>query len=61
MKEVVFKFSLDQKVTADKFDFTGVITTCAIEGNPESPEIVYFVKAADKVSWFAERHLKGAD
>jgi hypothetical protein len=61
MKSVGFKFNLDEKVTAENINFSGVITLCAIQGDPANPEIVYFVQGAEASHWLAERLLKEAE
>ena len=61
MKSVSFKFNLDEKVTNIKTGFSGVVTLCAIQGDPSSPEIVYFVNGAGNSEWHAERLLKDGE
>ena len=61
MKSVSFKFNLDEKVTNMKTGFSGIVTLCAIQGNPESPEIVYYVNGTQNTDWVAERLLKEAE
>ena len=58
--KVDFKFNLDEKVTVEKTGFSGVITMCAIQGDPEMPETVYYVSGATGDGWYAERLLKEA-
>ena len=55
-----FKFNLDEKVTVEKTGFSGVITMCAVQGDPEKPDIVYYVSGATGEAWYAERLLKEA-
>jgi hypothetical protein len=61
MKNVNFKFTLDQKVTVEKTGFSGLISLCAIQGDPEKPENVYFVSGATGDGWYAERLLQEAE
>ena len=61
MKTVEFKFDLDDKVTVTKTGFTGIITSCAISGDPDMSEKTYFVDGAENSGWYAERLLKEAD
>ena len=61
MKSVGFRFNLDEKVTVEKTDFSGIVTMCAIEGDPENPEIVYYVSGATANGWYPERLLKEAE
>jgi len=56
-----FKFNLDDKVTVIKTGFTGIITFCAISGDPGTPEKTYFIDGADNSAWYAERLLKEAE
>jgi hypothetical protein len=60
MKSVNFKFNLDDKVKNTKTGFTGVISMCAIDGDPESPETRYFIQGTEKGIWFPERLLEEA-
>jgi hypothetical protein len=60
MKSVNFKFNLDQKVKAASVDFIGIITMCAIQGDPANPEIVYYVQGEKNCFWYAERLLTEA-
>ena len=61
MKSVSFRFNLDEKVTAIQTGFTGVVTLCAIQGDPANPEITYYVSGNEKDGWYAERLLKEAE
>jgi len=61
MKSVGFRFNLDEKVTVEKTGFTGVITMCAIQGDPDKPENTYFVLGANGSDWYPERLLKEAE
>ena len=61
MKTVGFQFNLDEKVTVEKTGFSGVITMCAIQGEVEHPEKVYYVQGTGGASWYPERLLKEAD
>ena len=58
MKEVKFGFELDQKVVVEKTGLVGIITTCAVSGNPENPEIIYYVSGATGDGWYSERLLR---
>jgi len=61
MKSVGFQFNLDEKVTVEKTGFTGVITTCAIQGNVTEPEKTYYIQGTGGEGWYAERLLKEAE
>jgi hypothetical protein len=61
MKSVNFRFNLDDKVTVEKTNFSGVVTMCAIQGDPEKPETVYYVAGANGRDWYPERLLKEAE
>jgi len=61
MKSVGFKFNLDEKVVVEKTGFSGVITMCAIQGDPEQPENVYYILGNTAEGWYAERLLKEAE
>jgi hypothetical protein len=61
LKSIHFKFNLDEKVTVIQTGFSGIISLCAIQGDPASPEIVYFVNGVGNCNWYAERLLKGAE
>jgi len=61
MKTVGFQFNIDEKVTVKKTGFTGVITMCAIQGDVEHPEKVYYVQGTGGEAWYAERLLKEAE
>lgn len=61
MKSVGFRFNLDEKVIVEKNGFTGVITMCAIQGDSEKPESVYFVQGAASSGWYTEKLLKEAE
>ena len=61
MKSVSFRFNLDEKVTVVKTNLTGIVTLCAIQGDPEHPENTYYVSGATGEGWYAERLLKEAD
>jgi len=61
MKSVGFEFNLDEKVTVVKTGFSGVVTMCAIQSDPEKPEKVYYVLGATGSDWYAERLLKEAE
>jgi hypothetical protein len=58
MKTVEFKFSIDQKVCVEKNGFTGIVTMCAIQGNPE--EITYYIQGDGNSGWYPERLIKEA-
>ena len=58
MGAIHFKYNLDIKVTNIKTGFIGLVSMCAIQGNPENPEIVYFINGAEHSDWCAERLLK---
>lgn len=57
MVEVEFDFKLDDMVIAEKTGFQGVIKMCAIQGDPEHPEIVYYISGANTSDWYPERLL----
>ena len=61
MKTVEFKFNLDDMVTVTKTGLTGIVTSCAISGDPDMPEKTYYVEGANNKGWYAERLLKEAD
>ncbi|MCL2138690.1 MAG: hypothetical protein FWH41_04070 [Treponema sp.] len=61
MKSVEFRFNLDDKVIAKTAGFSGIVSMCAIQGDPETPEIVYYVKGATGSDWYAERLLQEAE
>jgi hypothetical protein len=61
MKSVGFQFNLDEKVIVEKTGFFGVVTMCAIQGDPAQPENVYYVLGATGSDWYAERLLKEAE
>jgi hypothetical protein len=61
MKTVGFQFNLDEKVTVEKIGFSGIITMCAIRGNVNEPEKIYFVQGISGEGWYAERSLKEAE
>jgi hypothetical protein len=61
MKSVNFNFTIDEKVTAEKNNFSGIVIMCAIQGNPENPEKVYYLEGATGGGWYPERLLKGAE
>jgi hypothetical protein len=56
MKTVEFKFSIDQKVCVENIGFTGIVTMCAIQGNPE--EITYYIQGNESSGWYPERLIK---
>ena len=53
MKSVGFRFNIDEKVTVEKTGFSGVITICAIQGDVNEPEKVYYVQGATGEGWYA--------
>ncbi len=55
MKNIEFKFDLEQKVKT-VFGDTGIVEMCAIDDGPESK---YFVKRSENSSWFKESELQG--
>jgi hypothetical protein len=61
MKSVSFRFNLDEKVLVEKTGFSGVVTMCAIQGNVDEPEKVYFIQGASGDGWYSERLLKEAE
>jgi len=61
VKSVSFKFNLDEKVVNMKTGFKGIVTLCAIQGDPASPEIIYYVSGAENGEWHAERLLKDGE
>jgi len=61
MKTVGFQFNLDEKVTVEKTDFSGIVTMCAIQGDVNQPEKVYFIQGTSNAGWYAERLLKEAE
>jgi len=61
MKSVGFQFNLDEKVTVEKTGFSGIITTCAIRGDVNEPEKVYYIQGNGGEGWYAERFLKEAE
>jgi len=60
MKSVNFKFNLDDKVLARKNNFSGIVTMCAIQGDPGLPENVYYIVGEKSSGWYAERLLEEA-
>jgi hypothetical protein len=56
MKTVEFKFSIDQKVCIEATSLTGIVTMCAIQGNPE--EITYYIQGSATSGWYPERLIK---
>jgi hypothetical protein len=58
MKSVSFRFNLDEKVHAEKNDFSGIVTMCAIQGNPDNPENIYYLEGMNTGGWYPERLLK---
>jgi hypothetical protein len=61
MKSVGFKFNLNEKVIAGKNDFSGIVTMCAIRGDAENPEQIYYVQGATASDWYSEKLLKEAE
>ena len=61
MKSVDFKFNIDEKVIVEKTGFSGIITMCAIQGDANEPEKVYYIQGATGDGWYAERLLKEAE
>ena len=61
MKSVDFKFNIDEKVIVEKTGFSGIITMCAIQGDVNESEKVYYIQGATGDGWYAERLLKEAE
>jgi hypothetical protein len=59
--KINFDFELDQKVKVEKTGLTGIVSMCAIEGNPEYPDVIYYVKGIEFSDWYAGRLLKEAE
>jgi hypothetical protein len=57
MNTAGFDFYLEQKVKVAAINFTGIVTMCAIQGDPEDPDTVYYVQGAENSAWYAERLL----
>jgi len=59
--DIKFLFRLDQKVKVERIGFSGVVTMCAIQGDPKNPEIVYYISGATAKDWYAERLLTSVE
>jgi hypothetical protein len=58
MTEVTFKFNIGDYVKVDKINFSGIVTMCAIDGDPGNPDKKYFVSGEKHSDWFTERLIK---
>jgi hypothetical protein len=49
---------MDDLVSVKKNDFSGIVTMCAIRGDPKNPEIEYFIQGKEKSGWYPERLIE---
>jgi hypothetical protein len=58
MMEVIFKFSIGDFVKVDKTNFSGIVTMCALDGDPGNPDKKYYVAGTDRSEWYTERLIE---
>jgi hypothetical protein len=61
MKSVSFKYDLGQFVTVIRTGLTGIITMCGIGGDPDAPNISYFINGVGASDWYLEKFIKEVD